>query len=373
MNAFLEALGAPVQAGLVLLGAMLLGLLLHAVLFWGVRRLTTRLPGVLVFQGALLRRLKPPMRLLLPLLTVRFFLPAITAGLPAGLLIFVDDALYVLAVAGVAWLLIGGVGALEDAVAQHYDVGAADNLAARKALTQAKILKRIAIVVIGILALAVILMHYETFRELGTGLLASAGVAGLVVGLAAQRTLGNLLAGIQLAITQPIRVDDIVIVEGEFGWIEEITLTYIVVRVWDQRRIVTPISHFIEKPFQNWTRTSSELLGTVFLYLDYAVPVQALREEHRRLLDASDHWDGRAAAVQVTDVREQTVEVRFLQSAASASRLFDLRCEVREHMIAFVQQRYPEALPRVRADLHSDGSPISDVGVQRESEQSDRV
>ncbi len=366
MDALFGTVGPPAQAVLVLGGAMLLGLALHAVLFWLVGRLTTRLPGVLVFQGALLRRVKRPLRLLLPLLVVRAALPVIAADLPSAARLVGGDVLYFLAVFGVAWLLTSGVGAVEDAVMQHYDASAEDNLAARKALTQAKILKRIAAVLISLVALAVVLMHYETFRELGTGLLASAGVAGLVVGLAAQRTLANLLAGIQLAITQPIRVDDVVIVEGEFGRVEEITLTYVVVRVWDQRRIVAPIAHFIEKPFQNWTRTSSDLLGTVFLYLDYAVPVESLRAEHQRLLEASAHWDGRAAAVQVTDATKDVVEVRLLQSAASAASLFDLRCEVRERMIAFVQERYPEALPKVRAEMTA---PAPDDPASREADE----
>ena len=369
MNALLDALGPVLGPLAALVLAVLVGLALHALLFRVVRRLTTDLPGVLVFQGALLRRIRRPLALLLPLIVVRLWLPLVAATLSDPLILFISDILYIGAVIGVAWLLIGVVRAGEDLLTERSNVESADNLRARKMLTQAKILKRIAVVVIAVLALAAILMHYEAFREIGTGLLASAGVAGLVIGLAAQRTLGTLLAGIQIAITQPIRVDDVVIVEGEFGWVEEITLTYVVVRVWDLRRIVVPINDFIEKPFQNWTRTSSDLLGTVFLYVDYSVPVEALREEHQRILEASEDWDGEAAAVQVTDTSERTVQVRLLQSAASAGTLFGLRCKVREEMIAFVQREYPGALPKVRAEMNEGRAlaPGSSSGAQAPS------
>lgn len=351
MEFLLDVLG-PVLGPLAVLGlAVLVGLAMHWVLFRIVRRLTTDMPRVLVFQGALLRRIRRPLALLAPIVAVGVVLPFVKAGLSDTAHELLGDLLYIAAVIAVAWLLIEAVRAGEDLLVRRSDVEAADNLRARKMLTQAKILKRIAVAAIAVLALAAILMRFQAFRDLGTGLIASAGVAGIVVGLAAQRTLGTLLAGIQIAITQPIRVDDVVIVEGEFGWVEEITLTYIVVRVWDLRRIIVPISDFIEKPFQNWTRSSSDLLGTVFLYTDYTVPVEALREEHQRLLEASEEWDEKAAAVQVTDTSERTVQIRFLQSAHSAPALFALRCYVRERMIAFVQREYPGALPKVRAEM----------------------
>jgi small-conductance mechanosensitive channel len=369
MNYLLETLGPLLGALVALVFAVLVGLALHWLIFRIVRRLTTDMPDVLLFQGALLRRIRRPLALLLPLIVVRLWLPLVAAPLADQTILFISDLLYIGAVIAVAWLLIGVVRAGEDLITQRSDVEADDNLHARKMLTQVKILKRIAVIVIAVLALAAILMHYQAFREIGTGLLASAGVAGLVLGLAAQRTLGNLLAGIQLAITQPIRIDDVVIVEGDFGWIEDITLTYIVVRVWDQRRIVVPISDFIEKPFQNWTRESSELLGTVFLYVDYTVPVEALREEHERILKASDGWDERAAAVQVTDATERAVQVRFLQSAADAGTLFGLRCQVREQMIAFVQREHPGALPKVRAEMQNGGSDGSSLLAEQSGTQ----
>ena len=222
---------------------------------------------------------------------------------------------------------------------------------ARKVHTQVSILRRILSVGIIILALGAVLMHFDSFRQLGTGLLASAGVVGIIIGFAAQRTLGNLLAGFQIAITQPIRVDDVVVVEGEWGRIEEITLTYVVVRIWDLRRLVLPISYFIETPFQNWTRTSASILGTVFLHVDYTVPVDAVRTELQRLLEASSYWDGEVWRLHVTDTSERTVELRALMSAADSADAFELRAEIREKLIAFLQRTYPDALPRIRAEV----------------------
>jgi small-conductance mechanosensitive channel len=263
-------------------------------------------------------------------------------------------------VLAIAWLLIAIVMMVEDVIAQRYSLEEADNLQARKIVTQTRILRRIAVIVIGILSLGAVLMQYEPFRELGTGILASAGIIGIVVGIAAQRTLGNLIAGIQIAFTQPIRVDDVVIAEGDFGWVEEITLTYVVVRVWDQRRIVVPITQFVEKPFQNWTRETSELLGTVFLYVDHTVPFDEIRQALGTIVEASDYYDGRVWRLHVTDTTEKTVELRALMSAASAPDLWELRCEVREKMVAYLQEHYPDALPKTRAQLQE--SPVSGEG-----------
>jgi small-conductance mechanosensitive channel len=194
-------------------------------------------------------------------------------------------------------------------------------------------------------------MTFEKVRQLGAGILASAGIAGIIVGLAAQKSLGTLLAGIQIAIAQPIRLDDVVIVEGEWGRIEEITLTFVVVRIWDQRRLVLPITYFLDKPFQNWTRVSAELLGTIFLYVDYTVPVEALRQELQRIVESDERWDRRVVGLVVTNVSERTVELRALISAADSGRAWDLRCHVREKLVEFVRDNYPQALPRLRAEL----------------------
>jgi len=188
-------------------------------------------------------------------------------------------------------------------------------------------------------------------RKIGTGLLTGVGIGGIIIGFAAQKSLGNLLAGFQIAFTQPIRIDDVVIVEGEWGRIEEITLTYVVVSIWDQRRMILPITYFIEKPFQNWTRVSAELLGTVFLYLDYTIPIQPLRDELSRLLTNHPLWDKRVNVVQVTDNKENLIEVRLLMSARNSGKAFDLRCDVREQMIAFIRTNYPDSLPKNRIEF----------------------
>jgi small-conductance mechanosensitive channel len=195
------------------------------------------------------------------------------------------------------------------------------------------------------------LMTFPKVRQLGTTILASAGIIGIVVGMAAQRTIGAFIAGLQIAFTQPIRVDDVVIVENEWGRIEEITLTYVVVKIWDLRRLIVPITYFIEKPFQNWTRVTADILGSVFLYVDYTVPLDAVREELQRLLKESELWDGKVCVLQVTNTSERTLEVRALMSAADASAAWSLRCHVREKLVDFIKTKYPQALPRLRAEL----------------------
>jgi small-conductance mechanosensitive channel len=195
------------------------------------------------------------------------------------------------------------------------------------------------------------LMTFDRIRHVGVSILASAGMIGIILGFAAQRSIATLFAGLQIALTQPIRIDDAVIVEGEWGRVEEITLTYVVIKIWDLRRLVVPVTYFLEKPFQNWTRVSANLLGTVFLYVDYSVPVDEVRRELQAILKVSALWDGQVGGVQVTNSSERTLELRLLMSAADSSKIFDLRCEVREKVLAFLQQNHPGSLPRVRADL----------------------
>jgi len=236
---------------------------------------------------------------------------------------------------------------------RRYRVDVSDNLIARKHVTQSRILQRVADLLLLLLGVAAIIMTFEGARQIGLSLLASAGVAGIVLGLALQPIMRNLFAGIQLALTQPIRIDDAVIVEGEWGNIEEITSTYVIVRVWDKRRLVVPLTYFIEEPFQNWTREDATLIGTVMIYLDYSVPVEKIRQTVADFLDKNPLWDRDVFAVQVTDFREFVMEVRILASASSAPRVFDLRCEIREHLAAFLQKDYPEALPRLRGTLET--------------------
>ncbi|HWX50974.1 MAG TPA: mechanosensitive ion channel family protein [Roseomonas sp.] len=234
---------------------------------------------------------------------------------------------------------------------RRFKLDSEDNLLARKHATQSRILKRVAGTLIVLITASAALMTFDGVRQYGVSLLASAGAAGLVVGLALQPLLKNLIAGIQLAVTQPIRLEDAVIVEGEWGNVEEITSTYVVVRLWDWRRMVLPLSYFIEHPFQNWTRESSSLIGTVMLYVDYTAPVEAMRRKLEEIARASKLWDRRVVNMQVTDFRPNVMEVRMLVSATNAGRAFDLRCEVREKMIAWLQAEHPGALPRQRAEI----------------------
>lgn len=253
-------------------------------------------------------------------------------------------------IASVAWTLVRISRAFGQIVRSRYRTDVPDNLQARRMHTQFRILNRVVVFVVALVALCAALMTFDRVRQFGVSLLASAGVIGIIIGIAAQKTLGSLLAGIQVAITQPIRLDDVVIVENEFGKIEEITLTYVVVRIWDLRRLVVPIIYFLETPFQNWTRVTADLLGTVFLYVDYTVPVEAVRQELSRIVEASETWDRKVCVLQTTNATERVVELRGLVSAKDAPTLWNLRCEVRERLLDFIQKNYPSALPRVRLD-----------------------
>jgi small-conductance mechanosensitive channel len=297
---------------------------------------------------AFFERCAGSLRVLLPLLGVYLSLPLALEGL---LLVRLRFGLTVLLIAVSAYLLIRVIYGAEDFISSRLGLEQADNLEARRIYTQLRVLRGVLVAFVSFTAVIVLLLFLPGFRQIGAGLLASAGIAGLVVGLAAQRALGNLFAGFQIAVTQPIRLDDVVVIEGEWGRIEEITLTYVVVRIWDDRRLILPISYFLEHPFTNWTRQSSELLGTVFLYTDYRVPIEALRAELDRILVASPHWDGRVSGLVVTDCKESTLELRALMSAKNGGAAWDLRCEVREKLITFLQENYPEALPKVRAEV----------------------
>lgn len=254
----------------------------------------------------------------------------------------------VLLIVSLAWTLIVVLRIVKWIFLEKYDTSQADNLRSRKFHTQFNILERILIFLIIIIAIGLILMLFEDVRQIGVSVFASAGVVGIIIGLAAQRAIAAVLAGLQIAITQPIRLDDVVIIEGEWGRIEEIALTYVVVRIWDQRRLIVPSTFFFEKPFQNWTRTTSEILGTVFIYTDYHVSFGALREELTRLLKSTPHWDGKVNVLQVTDAKERSIEIRALMSAKDSGTAWDLRVFVREKLIEFLQKNYPESLPKTR-------------------------
>jgi small-conductance mechanosensitive channel len=255
-------------------------------------------------------------------------------------------------IALLGWIAITAVQIGSQIYLRQFKLDAEDNLLARKHVTQVGILKRAADILIVIMTIATAMMSFEQVRQYGVSLFASAGVAGLAIGLAARPLLSNLIAGVQIAMAQPIRLDDVVFLEGEYGTIEEITTTYVVIKLWDWRRMVVPLSYFIEKPFQNWTRETSALIGSVFLYVDYTVPVEKLRERLMEIARASPLWDGRVVVLQVSDAtKDNTVELRALLSARSAPAAWDLRCEVREKLIAYLQDEYPDALPRTRQEF----------------------
>jgi small-conductance mechanosensitive channel len=250
-----------------------------------------------------------------------------------------------------AALLMGMVKIGEDYVMYTYDIKKSDNLRERKIRTQLQFIRRLTKILIILISLCFILLSFDNLRRLGTGLLTGVGVSGVIIGFAAQKSLSGFLAGFQIAFTQPIRIDDVLIVEGEWGRVDEITLTYVVLKLWDKRNLVIPINYFIEKPFQNWTRTNATLIGTVFIYLDYSVPIHALREEVSRLLEHTPLWDKETNVIQVTNFSEKTVEVRVLVSAGNSSDAFDLRCYIREGLLEFVNHNFPDALPFNRIDV----------------------
>jgi len=251
----------------------------------------------------------------------------------------------------VTWLLIKAINLTRELILRQYDMDEKDNLKARKVYTQFRVLERILIFTVILISIAIALMTFEGIKRIGISLFASAGVAGIIIGFAAQKLLGSILAGFQIALTQPIRIEDVVIVEGEWGWIEEITLTYVVVRIWDKRRLIVPTTYFIENPFQNWTRVSADILGTVFIYTDYQVPIGELRKEFTRILEGSDLWDGKVNVMQVTNATEKTVEIRALMSTVDSPTAWDLRVLVREKLISFLQENYPQSLPRMRVEM----------------------
>jgi len=339
---------------IVLLVAVCAALVLHyllvRILSGLTRRSASRVPDLL------LGHLRQPVLWVMILIAVS--LVAELSVFPSAVNAFAIHIFAVLFITLVVWLLTRAVDALSDTVLLRFEGGAKEDLRARRVYTQVNVLRRVAVVVILTIGFAGVLMTFDRVRQLGTAILASAGIAGIVLGLAAQKTLGNLIAGLQIAFTQPIRIDDTVIVEGEWGQIEEITLTYVVVKTWDLRRLVMPITYFVEHPFQNWTRTSTDLLGTVLLYADYTVPVEAVRAELQRILDGTELWDRKVSQLQVTNASERTLELRVLVSAPDAGTSWDLRCLVREKLIEFIHKNYPQALPRLRADLAKPGTTI---------------
>jgi small-conductance mechanosensitive channel len=324
--------------------AVAVALLVHWVVVRVLRRVVARSP----VAGAALARTVVPGGWLLPLIALQAVWESAPAGLP-GLRIASHLTTIALIVA-VGWTAIAAISGMQRAIELARPAHGADDFGGRRLHTQIRVLARTAHLLVVLLAAAMVLTTFPAVRHVGASLLASAGLAGIVAGFAARPVLGNLIAGLQIGIAQPIRLDDVVIVEGEWGVIEEITGAFVVVRIWDERRLVVPLQWWIEHPFQNWTRSSTKLIGTVFLWVDYRMPVEPLRAELRRVCESAPEWDRRVAVLQVTEAGERAMQLRALVSAPDAGRAWELRCRVREALVAFVQREYPAYLPRVRAD-----------------------
>ncbi|WP_426700110.1 mechanosensitive ion channel family protein [Rhodanobacter sp. Col0626] len=347
--------------------AVILGLLLALMLRTAAHALLRRLAKGHPVAADIMGRASAPMEWLMPLLTLTIALRTWPSTHSATFALLQHLLLIALLAVG-TWLVVRCIGAFEGATLRRYPMDVADNLQARRVVTQVRVVGRIADVIVVFIGASIILLTIPGVRQLGASLLASAGVAGLAIGLAAKPVLSNLIAGLQIALTQPIRLDDVVIIEGEWGRIEEITGSYVVVRIWDERRLVVPLNWFIENPFQNWTRSSSQLIGTVYLMLDYRMPLAPLREELNRLCEAAPEWDRRVCVLQVTDANEHTMQLRALVSSSDSGRGWDLRCHVREGLIAYVQANHPDALPRWRGELEPSGRTTDQTPMSRTPE-----
>ncbi len=311
-----------------------------------------------VFWRGVVRRAKLQVRIAVMILALGLAVTVSPLHPEPSLLI--RQTLLFLLVLNLGWMLIGSMNMWAAVYLRRFNLESEDNLIARKHVTQTRILQRVGALLIGLITLGLALLTIPGVRQWGLSLLASAGVVGIIAGLALQPFLTNLIAGLQIATAQPIRIDDAVIVEGEFGHIEEITSTYVVVRLWDWRRMILPLTYFISQPFQNWTRESARLIGSAFIFVDYEAPIGRLREAFEAIVQASPHWDGEVVALQVVDVTERVAQVRMLASARNGGTAFDLRCEIREKMLAFMRDHCPEALPRDRLAMNRTSAVLSD-------------
>ena len=326
-------------------GAILLALLVYRIAKWLLNRaFGTRIPLLNVF----IERTAGPARLALCLAAVALVLPL--APLDDTIRMPLMRLFVVAFIALIGWISIRIVDMSAARYLQNFrDV--TENFIARKHVTQVRVFKRVTDTIIVVITVSTALMTFDSVRQYGVSLFASAGAAGIIVGLAARPLLSNLIAGLQIAITQPIRIEDAVIIENEWGWVEDIAATYVVIRLWDWRRMVVPLSYFIEKPFQNWTRDTASLIGVIALHVDYRADVPRIRRWLEEAVKQSKLWDGAVVNLQVIDADQRTIELRALVSARNAPQSWDLRCEMREKLIAFIRDEMPEALPRERAIL----------------------
>jgi small-conductance mechanosensitive channel len=336
------------SAGL-LAAAIVIALVVRVIVFWLLLRLTRR-KGTLLGQS-LVKHGQGPSHWIFPLLAMLVILP----GLPLRpiLMLALQHVTGLGLIIAIAWLAILLTEVMADVLSFRYRIDVADNLMARRIQTQFQMLNRIVTILVIVVALSMMLMTFPDIRHIGVSILASAGIASLVVGMAMKDTLSNLIAGVQIAFAQPFRIGDAVVIEGEWGWIEEIGMMYVVVRIWDLRRLVLPLSYFLDHPFQNWTRTSADLLGYTYLYTDYTVPVDAVRAELKRICEESPMWNGKVCGLQVSDSDAHTMQLRALMDVRNSSDAWDLRCLVREKLIDFLQKNYPGCLPRYRGEFEA--------------------
>ncbi|MFP4054419.1 MAG: mechanosensitive ion channel family protein [Phycisphaerae bacterium] len=338
---FLDTFGRPAAW---LAGAVVAAILLHTAMLLVLRFCARRTRFDV--DDWLVRYLSAPARLTMVSLAALWVMPML--GLTSSADRMLRHGISLVIVAGVFWLLSRAVTVLQKVMLARWEISPTSTVRTRRLNTQVALLGRFIRLTLGIVAFGAILMTFPAVQKVGVGVLASAGAVGIVIGIAAQRTLGNVMAGVMIAFTQPIRIDDVVFLEGEWGRIEEVTLTYVVVRVWDLRRLVVPITYFVEQPFQNWTRLSPDLLGYSLLYLDHNAPIPRINEQLRKICEQSENWDGKVAEVQIIDSTETTVLAWALVSAGGAWKAWDLRCEVREKLIEWMREEIPWALPRRR-------------------------
>lgn len=345
LGANLRGLPAAILPFAVIAAAVAAALALHALVVRIVRRLGLDPAG---FALRALHRVSGPTRL--AAVAAALILALSLVEFPGSIEDDLRRFVVVLLVVVVGWILLSLTRIATELVLRGLELDAEDNLKARQSFTQIGILTRSVQIVIVVLTLSAVLVSFDSVRQWGVSLLASAGVAGLVIGLAARPLFANLIAGVQIALTQPIRVDDVVIIENEWGWIEEIGATFVTVRLWDWRRLIVPLSQFIEQPFQNWTRQTAAIIGQVTWHLDYAVPVEAMRAKLTELARDTPLWDGKVVNLQVVEALERTVVIRALVSARNSPTAWDLRCEIREKMLVWLQETYPQHLPKFRTE-----------------------
>lgn len=349
-----------------LLAAAVAAAVAASVVFLVGARVVTRAVSGSIVAATVAKAIRAPARLLLPLLGMATVLHGAEDGLP-GLATLQRLAL-MLSIAAATWLLARAISGYGQGVNQSMPVGEGDDLQARRVQTQTRVLTRTLNGVVWLLGIGLALMAIPSVRQIGASLMASAGLIGLIAGFAARPVLGNLIAGLQIGLSQPIRIRDVVIVEGEWGIIEEIRGTYVVVHIWDDRRLVVPLQYWVEKPFQNWTRNSAQLTGTVTLWVDYRMPMAPLREALKSACESSPDWDRRMYLLQVTEAGERAMQLRALVTAANAGKAWDLRCHVREALVDFMQREYPQFLPQFRVEglaAATSASPAADQPVER--------